>query len=502
MQWGLSGRVLPAHPQPKPGEIFSSWLCRIAQHNSMKLRTLERELWGPTKPIWNRDIDRSVDDQTLHDVARACATPIEAARETCLRSYEGILFHSLNSNGHSEWILPTGVYHRKRTRNGMQFCPRCLAEDMQSYFRKVWRLSLATFCDLHHVLLHDCCPACRAPVMFHRQELGSRNKSDFLSLSICTTCGFDLERSAVYAVPIFDYRVWNAMWEHLCFLDFGWTFLEKQTFHYSPLYFEALRHLIGRLLSTKTIGNILPIVESAHPGAVRFIVRPQVPFEFYGVAERNAILQVATWLLLDWPDRFLQVCREAKIRHSELINFDFHLPFWFYDGVHPLSINPVGPSPGERQAMRCLLEQAENDEIKLNWLKRHIAGRIALQPIKVLWEEDSLPVPRKWGPGVDIQVAAYKTTHGGSMYGLRVSGLSKMEFLARFPMAWKHVDIEIDGIVYRFPLRGTFWKKSCEFNGPMIKSWLAKRGLLEWRHRHPPAFWMIELCRQRFRLES
>ncbi|HEX7646581.1 MAG TPA: TniQ family protein, partial [Noviherbaspirillum sp.] len=474
--------------------------CRIAQENSFKLRTLEVQLWGKHKQIWTRDIDRSIDDQTLTEVATACGTTLDAARETCLHSYEGVLFRSLNSNGNSDWILPAGIYHRKRLLNGMQFCPRCLGTDRQPYFRKVWRTSLATFCDLHHVLLHDCCPSCRAPVVFHRQEMGSKRDSNIESLSFCTKCGFDLKRGACYAVPIFDYRVWNAMWEQLCFLDFGWTFLEGQTFQYSPQYFDALHHLVTRLLSTKSMRKVLSVVENAHPGSVWFTIRHQVPFDYYSVAERNAILQVATWLLQEWPERFLRVCREAKVRHSELINLNTDLPYWFSSGASPLSVKPVGPGPEERAAMRQLLEEAEEDEIKTDWLKRHMIQRLALQPIRSLWETDSLPIPRKWNDAKEgISVSACKFPGAAMAYGLRVSG-SKAERLAHFPVTWTHVDIEMDDISHRFPLRETFWKKSNEFRGPAIEAWLAQRGMLEWRAQRPPTFWLIELGLQRFRL--
>jgi len=169
MTFGLSGHVLPIHPQPKPDEIFSSWFCRIAQDNGMKLHTLEVQLWGRDKQIWTRDIDRSIDEPTLAKVAAVSSTTIERARETCLRSYEGRMFERLNVAGNSDWILPSGIFHRKRKRPGMQFCPLCLATDETPYYRKAWRLALSTFCDLHDVMLHDRCPKCQSPVIFHRQ---------------------------------------------------------------------------------------------------------------------------------------------------------------------------------------------------------------------------------------------------------------------------------------------------------------------------------------------
>jgi hypothetical protein len=249
--------------------------------------------------------------------------------------------------------------------------------------------------------------------------------------------------------------------------------------------------------------NVLSAVADAYPGLPRIRIRRQVPFDFYSPAERNVILQVATWLLLDWPDRFLRFCREAKVRHSELIDQNFSLPYWFVEGVNPLSIKPVGPGPEERASMRGLLELAEGDEIRLDWFKPHMIQRLAHKPIHSLWGIDSLPVPRRWRAEEGIALSAFKVSRGrGAVprYGLRLCGLSKVEQVMLFPKSWEYVDIEIGGAFHRFPLRETFWKKSNEFMGEPIANWLAQHGMLSWRAGHPPAFQLITLSPQRFRL--
>ncbi|MBB3121469.1 TniQ family protein [Pseudoduganella violacea] len=245
---GLSGLVLPAHPQPKDDEIFSSWLCRIAQANGLKLHTLEVQVWGRGKEIWTRDIDRSVDDPTLTRIASLCGTSFERAHATTLRGLEGLIFEKIVM-GNSPWILPAAVYHRTRRRPFMQFCPACLAGDKIPYYRRSWRLALATFCDTHSVMLHDCCPRCQAPVMFYRQELGDRWSSDFGTLSLCTTCRFDLRETDTEKVVIFDRDALLTLRMQMRYLDLGWTFTDKQIFQYSQLYFDVLRNLIQKMMS-------------------------------------------------------------------------------------------------------------------------------------------------------------------------------------------------------------------------------------------------------------
>jgi uncharacterized protein (DUF983 family) len=383
---GLSGTVLPVHPQPKPDEIFSSWLCRIAKDNGIKLHTLEVQLWGRGKQIWTRDIDRSIDDATLTKVAVVSGTPVERAQETCLRSYEGKLFERLNVVGNSDWILPSGVVHRKRKHRSMQFCPLCLATDIEPYYRKTWRLALSTFCDLHDVLLHDCCPKCQSPVMFHRQELGNRWAWKVESLTLCTSCGFDLKRAAAYQAPVVEIEAWTTLKSQLFFLYQGWTFSGDETFFYSHLYFEVVRNLVHKLRSNWTTGRLMQYALQKFSVDQKLEIQGKLPFEFYGVVERHYLLQIATWYLLDWPNRFLEVGRNLRIRYSELMRDFPEVPFWFFDRARYLENKPLGPCDEEKTAMRSLWEDT-NDLIKKEQLKRVIRQRLANNSINFLYAE-------------------------------------------------------------------------------------------------------------------
>lgn len=55
----LSGKRWPAHPQPLPDELLTSWIVRVAEANGVKLQVLSWMLFGNTKSPWNRDVDRS-----------------------------------------------------------------------------------------------------------------------------------------------------------------------------------------------------------------------------------------------------------------------------------------------------------------------------------------------------------------------------------------------------------------------------------------------------------
>lgn len=75
---------------------------------------------------------------------------------------------------------------------GLHYCPNCLAEDKEPYFRRKWRLTFVTICENHHRVLHDRCPCCGAAVNFHRNELGDYRNFAPASMTLCYSCNFDL----------------------------------------------------------------------------------------------------------------------------------------------------------------------------------------------------------------------------------------------------------------------------------------------------------------------
>ena len=382
---GLSGGVLPAHPQPKTDEIFSSWLCRIAQANGLKLHTLEVQLWGREKQIWTRDIDRSVDDETLKRIASLCGTSLERAFDTTLRGLEGKLFKKLVM-GNSPWVLPAAIYHRTRKRPFMQFCPACLANDRTPYYRRTWRLALCTFCDEHNVMLHDRCPQCEAPVMFYRQELGDRWSTDIQSLTLCTSCAFDLKDAARVRVSIVDHHALLTLRLQIRQIDLGWTFNDKHMFQYSHLYFNALRNLIQKLMSPWTIRRLLTVAEARFSLPLIKTSRAREPFEYYCVADRHQLLQVATWYLMEWPSRFQSLFKEQGCRYSELMRDFEDVPYWFQSAASYLERLPLGASPEEMSAMRALLLQTTDTKQRAR-LQHLILRRLSGMPLAKFLKE-------------------------------------------------------------------------------------------------------------------
>jgi hypothetical protein len=188
----IFGKLLPMHPKPLEDELLSSWWFRLARANFEKLHTFTGFI-APKVAVWNRDIDRSATLEMLEVLATKTGTPLERVKGTTLGNYEGKLFQEFGANGSWRWIMPVGVYHRTRRNYGLQYCPLCLREDPIPYFRRIWRLSFVTVCPRHWLPLHDRCPKCNAPVVFHRRDFNMpRDVLPDHSITLCQNCEMDL----------------------------------------------------------------------------------------------------------------------------------------------------------------------------------------------------------------------------------------------------------------------------------------------------------------------
>lgn len=329
----LSGRYWPACLGPLPDELLSSWLVRLARANGQKLHTFCSLAW-PRKQIWNGDPDKNADPEIVATLARRTGTLPERAWETTLAAYAGRLYLRHNPAGNTRWLMNVGVRHRLRRNAGLQFCPRCLADDAQPYYRRRWRLSLVTLCDTHGCVLLDRCPHCEAVVNFHRGELGQKERVVAGPLTACHACGFDLRGAAVRpvedpAMPVFQARLLEGIAR-------GWF----EGIAYSHLYFDALGQVLMILTSRhrlcrdagKGVWEQMGRPEADRPRVLEHRGK-RVDFDARPVGERHDLLCLARWLLDDWPGRFVGFCRQRRLWSSALLRDFPDAPYWFWSVV-------------------------------------------------------------------------------------------------------------------------------------------------------------------------
>jgi hypothetical protein len=319
--------IWAAHPKPQPDELFSSWLARVAWSNQVKLHTFCDLVWR-NRAIWNRDIDKSATREVTERLARGTGTSTEVAWQTTLASYEGVVYTSHNSYGNCRWILPIGVFHRVRRRCGLQFCPRCLAQDARPYFRRAWRLAFTTVCVRHGEMLLDRCPKCGSAVCFHRREIGDRNGLPDGQMTVCFECNFDLRAAETTRIEskhgVFHRSLRDAV-------EKGWIVAPHGRPVYAHLYFDVLHQILKTCLSgrSRDFGRILSNASGFEFGDLD----KERVFEHLSVADRHSLLALAAWAFEDWPNRFIELCQKEGIWSSWLLRDMHEVPFWFADAV-------------------------------------------------------------------------------------------------------------------------------------------------------------------------
>jgi len=308
----LSGELWPAHPHPYPGECLSSWIVRTAHHNGLKLQTFSDLVFGKNNQIWNRDIDRLAPRFVLQNMSNRTVTSLKEANKSTLKLYTNRLFPALKPSGIMRWINPLVLHHRKHTGFGMQFCPLCLLEDNEPYFRIAWRLSLYTFCPVHQVMMEDRC-LCGASVNFHRIELGKANQFEPSTLDECYLCGQKLKAIQprnIQLLPKSVYTIWNRV---LGVITRG--FINTGPINYERL---ILLHQICKIIvSPRFNQNIRKYICSK--SSLPFLdISKHRYFEQYNVDERHSILRLAWWLVGNTNKKLKESIRKNAIQNNYL----------------------------------------------------------------------------------------------------------------------------------------------------------------------------------------
>lgn len=334
---GLSGKLWPAHVKPKPDELLSSWLVRLATAHSLKLHTFCALAWSRRKQIWNRDIDKCADGTILSVLVEKTATPPRRVALTTLAAYEGYLYERHNPYGNTKWIMPVGIYHRTRRAYGLQFCSRCLSEDQEPYYRRSWRLAFVTLCETHHVSLIDRCPHCHSPCNFHRSEMGDRRKWLADSITLCHACRYDFRKAPVQDVQQpFGRRVLEFQKLLTKAMLSGWIRVSERSAIDSHFYFTVL-HQLMKVCATprratslrEEVRNTLGIKDN-----VPTLMKECRDIERMGINERRTLLGMADYLLGEWPHRFIRLCQSHRVWSSTLLRELNPAPFWFWSVIH------------------------------------------------------------------------------------------------------------------------------------------------------------------------
>lgn len=329
----------PGHPRLLPDESFSSWFARTAAANGLRPGELFR-IVQPGEDRNPRDLDRHVDGCLLGLLADNTGIPVEELRAASFHRWSGRLFPFDDGLNKLAWLPPAGREGGRRCF-GQQVCPHCLQADERPYARLTWRLSFFTTCPIHGRLLLDRCPACAEPFSLLRQ-IGR-------DTICCLGCGADL-RGFSGGEPAVDTS--GSQLDLLDLAGAGWRELGEYGPVYSFAVFEILA-LLTRLLSGGHSALVLRNWISARaPGFTA--VAESVPRVREGALlstrSRSILIPMASWLMGDWPCRFVSAARDSGLSSRDIIK-------------HPLSQYPFALAHAVDWTLRKSSEGRTTEEI-------------------------------------------------------------------------------------------------------------------------------------------
>lgn len=326
------GKLWPAHPKPFHDEILSSWIVRIAQENSVKLQRMCWDLFGNEKSPWNRDVDRSAPRWLLKAMCEHTGVKYWDAYHSTLNVYRLKLFPQRRWSGHLSWILPLNHRGMKLTSISMVFCPKCLAEGPETYFRRHWRVALFTFCPTHNLMMYDGCPECGQPVGFYRRDFG-RELWDVKDMACCWTCGFDYRHAELLQPKIYSPEIQSFYTELLNSL------IDYRSAHaqFDEAFFAVLHQLVRVMTTNLNHGKLESFLSDrlGVPSAAPKLGREGI--ESRGLIERYHLIMLGLWLMMDLKPRLTEAWKNKAIRYNLMTKDMRPVPKWYGELVDGFS---------------------------------------------------------------------------------------------------------------------------------------------------------------------
>lgn len=297
----------------EPDEILSSWLIRIAVAHGCDPISLSNYLWGNWR-CWTIDIDRGIPKKHLETLSFFTCIPSKNINLTSL-SYAIKAFTGTNQLTHAycPFVIPLGSSNRKR-HSGFQFCPQCLKEDTNPYYRIHWRIAWNVCCLTHHCLLLDKCPCCNELVEPHLINVQTQN------MNYCVHCNFDLSRAITSKTSPALELIQNEAIKTVNDGQNNWSTYTVSSTH----WFKLLRYFISLLRKARKYpsSNLSKYIRNLGINS-NLIDRPKtgLAFELLPINERIQFLEAAGLMMKLAADTFEKPCFEFQLtQRTFLIN--------------------------------------------------------------------------------------------------------------------------------------------------------------------------------------
>jgi len=274
-------------PVPLPGESLSSWRKRAGWLNGLS------RIPRPPRIHVYPDPDHLPSDREMEWLESEFRMSTGAIFELTLAFALSSMGSNLPRRQNRHWILPHvgGRFDKGRP----MFCPLCLATDPVPYFRTRWRLAMNTHCEIHACLLEQECPSCRLAVWPATAYTIERFSG--LPLNFCHMCGELLSNLTPRLLSERENKVEQETLQNVCIDMLGYVIQVITKSKYD------LMHYISRVMRTNE-----PWING-----IRMNKR--------SVKSRIPIIAAASWVLGEWPDRFVTMSQSYPISRGAFSDF-------------------------------------------------------------------------------------------------------------------------------------------------------------------------------------
>ena len=197
-------KLLPVRPAPQPGEIFVSWVARVAAANKADVNVLLSSRWYQEfpEPTWKQakpPVWKFPSCPLFVEARPAEELMCEATGAAPAIVSQMLLTKSERLRCPSKGYTPSGIVRLPTGETGARqagawlpdtFCPQCLAEGF--YLRRIWRVGFLCLCLVHHRPLIEFCPRCGSDLDFYRQIEQGRPLVGRPGTFLCHRCKGDL----------------------------------------------------------------------------------------------------------------------------------------------------------------------------------------------------------------------------------------------------------------------------------------------------------------------
>ena len=307
---GLSGQLWPIHCKPYDDEVLSSWVSRLSRAYGTMPKRFCTAL-GLRRAVWCTDLDTGTDEELLLLLVTKTATPRARVMATTVRGYRSYPKQELAAMQPPPWLLRVSRRSHARYHPWLQYCPYCLREDADPYWRRSWLLAFVTVCPDHNRHLLDRCGACGAVVNSHWVP------GDAEIRTLCHGCQDDIR--STQAPPLngsmHDQRLVRFQAFLLHTMQTGRCRLGGYSSIGGTLFFRVLYRLAQFFLPTIHAPILQEAFAQYEPMAFsepRSTAQRQQSIEVTGVADRFEVMCFVSWWVEQWPGRFMALCEESE----------------------------------------------------------------------------------------------------------------------------------------------------------------------------------------------